>query len=229
MKKILIVGTNTTASHVFSFITMYHLYDVIGFAVDKEYRGGTSFMGLPVYNTEDIETVLDKKNDFIFIAILWNRLNLDRKNVYEKLKNKGFKFANLISPTAIIRGEIKGDNCWIHDYVVIQNNTIIKSNVLIMSYVLIGADTIISSNCFIGAKALVAGGCVVGNQTFVGMNATIFDGRTVGNKCIVGACSAVKRNMPDFCTIKVNNDANCIIQRTEAEIESKLMFSKNVK
>lgn len=229
MKKILIIGISSTAIHALAFITSYKLYEVIGFAVDKEYRTMDHLKGLPVYNLDDIDSVFDKKNDVVFVALFWNRLNADRRKIYQTLKERAIKFANLISPTAIIRGEIRGDNCWIHDYVVIQNDAIVNSNVMVMAHAFIGSSTIISSHCFLGTKAVVAGECSVGIQTFLGINSTIFDGRKVGEKCIVGACTAVKRDLPDFTIIKTKAENYAISQRLESEIESKLLFKKNIK
>ena len=135
--------------------------------------------------------------------------------------------ANLISPNAIIRGNIKGDNCWIHDYVIIQNDAQLESDIAIMAYSLIGADTHIGSHCFFGARSLLGGGSVIGEQSFVGLNATIFDDTKIGKKCLVGACTAVKRNMPDFSKYVTSSDDIVIKQYSEDEIENKLVFSKN--
>lgn len=228
-KKLIIVGTSTTASHVYSFVKYHNLYDVMGFAVNKKYKNIDNFEGLPVFTLENLEEECKVQNFYVFVAVLWNKLNCERKNIYNYCVSKGYPLANLISPTAIIRSEINGDNCWIHDYVVIQNNVKIGSNILIMAQSLIGANSTISSHCFFGAKSLLGGGSIVGEQSFIGLNATIFDGTKIGNKCIIGACTAVKRNMPDFSKCITASDNNIIKQYNENEIEDKLMFSKNVR
>ena len=139
----------------------------------------------------------------------------------------GYECANLISPHANVRGVIEGDNCWIHDFVVIQNNARIQSDVAIMAFTLIGANTVVEPHCFFGARSLLGGGSSIGEQSFVGINATIFDDTKVGKKCIVGACTAVKRNMPDFSKYVTPSDTIIIKQYTEEEIENKLVFSAN--
>ena len=196
--KLIIIGTGVNAKHLYYFIKDYSLSDVIGFAVNKEFLSETQFLGLPVYDIEELDSIFDKDKVKLFVSLLWNRLNGDRKKLYLSLKEKGFKFANVISPKASIRGEINGDNCWIHDFVTIQNRAQIGNNVSIMAYSLIGANSIIGNHCFCGAKSTVAGGCIIGDQTFIGINCTIFDDTRVGKKCILGACTAVKRNVPDF-------------------------------
>ena len=227
MEKLVIIGTSTNARHAFEFVQMYKLYDIMGFAVNECYKERDEFCGLPVYALETLDKDLSGVDYKIFIALLWNRLNRDRRNLYEYCKGKGYAFANLISPTAIIRGRIDGDNCWVHDFVVIQNDAHIQSDVAIMAYTLIGADTYVGAHCFLGARSLLGGGSTVGEQSFIGLNATVFDDTVIGRKCIVGACTAVKRNMPDCSKYITASDNIVIKQYSEEEIEEKLMFSKN--
>lgn len=40
-KKLIIVGTSTTARSVCKFVETYKLFDIIGFAVNRQYLGGT--------------------------------------------------------------------------------------------------------------------------------------------------------------------------------------------
>lgn len=226
MENLIIIGLSTTARHAYSFVTYHKLFNVIGFAVNDEYKTTDSFDGLPVYSLENLKE--DNLGEFsVFIAMLWNRLNGDRQRVYDYCKSHGFKLANLISPLAVLRSPLKGDNCWIHDFVVIQNNSEIDADVSIMSGSLIGANTTVGAHCFFGAQSVLGGGSSVGERSFIGIKATVFDGTIVGKKCIIGACAAVKRNMPDFSKWSTPSDNIVIKQYTENDIEEKLMFSKN--
>lgn len=227
MENLIIIGTSTNARHVYEFVKMYNLYNVIGFAVNEKYNNGESFMGLPVFNLEDLPDKQDVPFK-VFIALLWNRLNRDRRDLFEYCERCGLEFVNLISPHAIIRGSSSiGRNCWIHDFCIVQNNTLIGDNVAIMAYTLIGANCKVGSHCFFGARSLLGGGSSVGTQSFVGLNSTIFDNTQIGEKCIVGACTAVKRNMPSYSKYITPSDNIVIKQYPEEEIESKLIFSKN--
>ena len=226
MEKIIIVGLSTNARHAYEFIKNYGLYDVVGFAVNEKYYSATTFKGLPVYKLEELEKHYAKDSVKLFIALLWNHLNADRKNLFEVLSSNGWTFANLISPHAKIRGSIEGSNVWIHDDVIVQNDTVIKDNVAVMAMSLIGGDCIIESHCFLGAKSTVGGGSVVGEQSFIGINCTIFDNIIIGKKCILGACTAVKRNVPDYSLFKTSSDFE-IKQFSEAEIENKLIYTMN--
>lgn len=228
MEKLIIVGLSTNARHVYEFVKNYNLFEIIGFAVDKEYRDTETFKDLPVYELETLEDHFDKDDVKLFIALLWNRLNADRRNLFERLTAKGWKLANLISPYSRIRGCIQGSNVWVHDYVVIQNDAVIGDNVAIMAHSIVGADCIIGNHCFLGANCTVGGGSTVGEQCFIGIKCTVFDQTAVGKKCILGACTAVKRNVPDYTLVKTSSDIQ-IKTYSETEIEEKLLFRKNVR
>ncbi len=228
-QKLFIIGASTTAIHVYKFVKEYQLFDVKGFAVHKKYIKDTTFQDLPLYAIEEIDKIVDKNKDLLFVAMLWNKLNADRRHVYENLQNEGYHFANIISPTAKIRGKLKGDNCWIHDYTIIQNDAEIGENTAIMAFTLIGAHTEIGSHCFLGAKSTIGGGCKIGEQSFIGINSTVFDDTIIGKKCIIGACTAVKRNLPDYSSCKTSLTSTEIKQYSEEIIESKLLFNKNIR
>ena len=229
MKKLIIVGLSTTSRLAYSFVQSHNLFDVVGFAVNEHYKDTDSFCGLPVYNLEKLDRDVKCDEFEVFVALLWNHLNADRKKVYEYCKSKNYRMANLISPLAVVRSEITGDNIWIHDHVVIQNDTKMGNNIAIMQGALIGADSVIASHCFFGAHSLFAGGCTIGEQSFVGLHATVFDDTHIGEKCIIGACTAVKRNMPNYSKYTTPSDNIVIKQYTAEEIENKLVFSKNVR
>lgn len=228
MERLVIVGISTNAQHVYRFVTEYNLYEVIGFAVDSEYRTIGTFYEKPIFDLENLENEIDKDEVKVFIALLWNRLNADRRSLYMRLKAQGYRFANIISPKAVIRGNMIGDNCWIHDFVVIQNDAVVGDDVAIMAFSLVGANSVIGNHCFLGAKSTVGGGSCIGDQSFVGMNCTVFDDTKIGMKCILGACTSVKRNMPDYALIKAACDFE-IKQYDARTIEDKLQFSKNVR
>lgn len=227
MKNLVIIGVSSTAEHVYHFVQEYNLYNVIGFAVNEQYKKQDRFLGKPLYVIENLGNIVDKSSDLLFVAMLWNRLNADRRRVYENLKNQGYSFANLISPTAKIRGELLGDNCWFHDYTIVQHDAKVGADVAVMAYSLIGAHAVLGAHCFLGAKSTIGGNCRVGEQCFIGINSTVFDDRIVGNKCIIGAGTPVNRDVPDFTRCSISMESISRKSYPEEEMENKLLFSKN--
>lgn len=225
-----IFGLSTTAKSIFTFVTKYKLYEVKGFLVDLNFKNTNSFCDIPVYGFEENKEVenFNIETDQLFIAIQWNNVNADRRKVYEKFKRLGYKLANIISPNAIIHGEIIGDNCWVADGVIIDTNAIVGSNIFVKSNAFIGNDCEIEDHSFIGAGSFIAGDCRIGKQSFIGIKSTIFDNVTIGEKCIIGACSVVKRNVDNFSLIKTDIKYTISVYDSFT-IEDKLNFKNNIR
>lgn len=223
----IIIGVGVNARRAFYFIKDYNLFNIVGFAVNSEYYSDSEFLDKPVYRLEHLHDQIETPFK-VFVALLWNRLNHDRRKLYEYCEDKGYEFANLISPHSIMRSNsMIGKNCWINDYVLLQNDVKIGDNVVAMPYSTVETNSNVGSHTFIGSKALVGGGCKVGEQCFLGFNSVIFDSTRVGNKCIVGACTAVKRNLPDFSRIIVSENSMQTRIYSGNEIETKLEHTKN--
>ena len=215
-----IIGTNETADRITQFVELYGLFNIVGYAVDREYITENEFKGKPVWAIENLENYIDKNRCQLYVALFWNHLNGDRRRLYERLKQEGWQFAQIISPLASIRGSV-GENCWIMDYVVVQEGAVIGDNVIVADFCFVGNGTKIDDHCFLGPRSTIMGSAYVGKQTFIGINATVFDVVHIGNKCLVGACTIQKYDMPDYSTSKVLTDNVIIKNYTEEEMESK--------
>ena len=229
MDRLVIIGTSIAANNILKFVKKYKLFEVIGFAVNREYRTVSTYLNKPVYDVESLNSIIDKTTDYLFVAIQWNRLNAERRKVYEQLKAEGYKFANLVSPLASINGVLVGDNCWITDFVCIDTDAMIGNNVFVKVGAWVGDHAWIGDHCFIGAKSTVGGGVKIGEQSFIGLGAIVFDDTVIGKKCIVGAATAIKRNLPNFSVYKTATETYLSKQYSEDEIESKLLYKKNVR
>lgn len=222
MKKLIIIGTGVTAKNVYDFIMHHDLHEVIGFAVNRDYFKEKSFCELPVFILEDLIDQSATDNYDFFIAILWSGANSDRRKAYEFCTSNELSLVNLIAPTSIIRGKIRGNNIWIGDYVVIQSGVTIYPDTFVRSCAVICHDTTIKSHTFISAKAVVGGECNIGEQAFIGINATIIDHITIGYQAIVGAGICLKENLPDNTIASYDSSNYHIKKYTATDIRHKL-------
>lgn len=234
MKNLVIVGISDTADRIARFVERYSLYNIIGCTVNKEYvpEGGMAEVGgqnRKVFPLEELDKFIDKENDLLFVAVLWNRLNADRRYLYEKVKLMGYHFANIISPNAQVRGELLGDNCWICDGVIVQEHVKFGNDIFVMDNAMVGHWTMVSDHVFIAIRATVCGAVDIGEQCYIGANATVFDEVHIGKKCLIGGATVVKRSVPDFSVVKIPSDTMIIKQYPEDVIESKWMAHHNVR
>lgn len=229
MQNLIIIGAGSNSRMIYSVVQYYHLYNVIGFAVNEKYRTTREFLGLPLYSLENLKDEVGNIDFVCFISLLWNHLNGDRKIIYEYCSNMGYKMTNIICPNAVVRSTINGDNILVLDFAIIENGCIIESDVAIMKGASIGPFCHIRKHSFLGTRSIVGGGCSIGEQCFVGLNSTIFDDTKIGDKCIIGACTPIKRNVPNFTRCSIGENSIQIKQYQEFEMEGKLVFSKNIR
>ena len=226
MKRLIIIGTGTTAKNVYDFVCFHHLFEVAGFAVNEQFFSENQFMGLPVYRLEDFFNDSHFEEYVFFIAILWNNLNQDRRNVFDLCRKNGLSLVNLIAPTAVTRGKIESDNVWIGDHVVIQSGVTIENNNFIRSNAVVCHDTVVKAHSFISAGAVVGSNCIVGEQSFIGLNATILEGISIGTKSIVGAGVCLKENLDEHSMV-CHSSTNYIVKQYDSQtIETKLTHKR---
>ena len=230
MTKLIILGVSETADRMAKFIEYHSLYDIIGYAVSREYYSISEFRGKPVWVLEELDRSVALFDVQVITGLFWNHLNADRRKLYEQTKKlyPNIKFANVVSPTAIVRGSI-GENNWLMDYVVIQEDACVHDNCILADFSLIGHKTIVESHCFISVRACVGGTCVLGAQTFVGLSATIFNDTHIGTKCLIGAATAVKRNVQSCTVVKIKGEDQIVKQYSPQEIEDKWVAKRNIR
>lgn len=197
-EKLVIVGVGYIAPMVVDFIKGYDLFEIIAFSVNKEYLV-PEYYGLPVYPIEELENHINKEEVKVFIAISWyNYLNKYKRQKFEYLKEKGFHFANLISPLASVKCASLGEGNWIMDFANIGFATHVGDNNTFCAQSLLGHHTTIGNHNVLSGQAVIGGSNMIGDQNYIGLGAIVFNQNTIGNKNLIGGGSIVKKNIPDF-------------------------------
>lgn len=219
MEKLVLIGTSSLAPQTLDFIDRYQLFDVIGFTVNKEYIKEPVFLGKPVIPMEELDKHIDKDNVKLFSTVTWyNYLNRERKRIFELLKKEGYKFANLISPHALVYTKDFGEGNWIHDFAHIGHGVQIGDDNVFRMKCVIGHDSVIGNHNFFGVDSLVGGHDYFGDCSFIGLRALIHNRVVVGNRCVIGGGAIVKRDLPDFSLCVADN--SFVKQCDEEKIES---------
>lgn len=233
MKKLIIAGISDTADRIYSLVKRYNLFNIIGFTVDKEFIPTKPFYAKgnnePIYPLESLKDYISIEEDLVFVAILWNHLNKDRRIFFEKMKSQGYHFANIISPFSRFRGDLMGCNCLLSDGVIVQENVVFGDDIYVMDGALIGHRTHVQNHCFLAIGSTICGSCVIGEQSFIGARATVFDETIIGKKCIIGGGTIIKRNVPAYSLIKSKISTLITSSLDEESIESKLVVHRNVR
>lgn len=226
MEKLVLVGTSSLAAEVLDFIERYHLFDVIGFTINKSYIKEPFFLGKPIFPIEELDKCINKETVKLFSTISWyNYLNRERKRIFDQLKKAGYSFANVISPNALVYAQDIGEGNWIHDFVHIGFGVQIGNDNVFWTNSLIAHSCKISNHNFFGPGSVVAGHDYFCDCCFVGINALVHNRVVVGNKCVIGGGAIVKRDLPDYSLCVADNSfvKQCDEQTIESYISPKHM------
>jgi sugar O-acyltransferase (sialic acid O-acetyltransferase NeuD family) len=192
---LIIIGAGETARLAYKYFTYDSEYNVVAFAIDKEYKKLDTLYDLPIINLENIETKYPKNKFNVFVAVAFKHLNRDRIGLYNRIKKMGYKCASYISSKASIWKDIKiGENCFILENNTIQPFSQIGNNVIIWSNTFIGHRSIIHDNCFIASQVAISGFCEIENNCFIGTNTSIADGINIAQDNFIAMGAVIHKN-----------------------------------
>lgn len=126
----------------------------------------------------------------------------NRKLLYEKFHAKGYRFASVIHPSAIIASDCKlGEGVQIMAGAVLQSGSCIGNNVIINTKASIDHDTVVGQHVHIAVGSTIAGGVRIGDCAFIGAGSTIIQNIDIGANSIVAAGAVVIRDVKESTTV----------------------------
>lgn len=196
-RKLYIFGTQNFADMAYYLFHSDSDYEVAGFTVDATYLEDSTFNGLPVIPFEELDSVVDRSRDSVFVAIGVGRINELRAQKVAQLAAQGYRLASFVSSHARIPPGF-----------VAKPNTMVMDQVNMHPMVEVGANTIIWSNSRIALKvrigdhvwitsAVIGDSARIGDYSFIGLNATIAPFVNVGQHNLVGAGAVILHDTQD--------------------------------
>lgn len=214
IKRLVIVGDGEFAEIAYEYFTHDSNYEVVGFAVEKEYITKDTLYNLPIIEFENIEQKFPPHQYKIFVAITFSQLNNVRTRLYETAKKMGYQFATYISSKAFVWNNASiGENCFIFENNVIQHFVSIGNNVILWSGNHVGHRSSIADNCFISSHVVISGYCSLGKNCFVGVNSTFVDNISIGDYCFIGAGCFLSKNIESGTMYKAPPSARAEISK----------------
>lgn len=130
------------------------------------------------------------------------RVNPRRRQLFERFKSKGYQFANVVHPSAIIATDVVlSEGAQIMAGAVIQTGCHIGMNAVINTGSILDHDCHIGDHAHIAPGVTLSGGVRVGENTHVGTGATVIQGIKLGRSSLVAAGAVVIRDVPDGVTV----------------------------
>lgn len=196
--KLVIIGDSAFAEIAYEYFTHDSAFQVVAFAVERQYIKRQSLFGLPVVEFETLEQKFAPAEHSFFAANVYTQKNRLRTRLYLAAKEKGYAPASYISRHAFVWHNVKlGEHCFIFENNVVQPFVTIGDNVVLWSGNHIGHHSTINDHCFVSSHVVVSGFCKLGKSCFMGVNATVANNLTIGDDCIVGAGALILSDVGD--------------------------------
>jgi sugar O-acyltransferase (sialic acid O-acetyltransferase NeuD family) len=196
--KLVIVGDSAFAEIAYEYFTHDSPYEVVGFAVEREYLKKESLFGLPVVPFETVEERFPPATHGFHAALVYTQKNRLRTRLYRAAKDKGYAPVSYVSSHAFVWRNVRlGEHVFIFENNVVQPFVTVGDNVVMWSGNHIGHHSTIKSHNFISSHVVVSGFCEVGESCFMGVNSTVANNLKIGDRCIIGAAATILTDVPD--------------------------------
>src|SRR5262245_27538543 len=201
-RKLILLGDSAFAEVAFEYFTHDSPYEVVAFAVEREYLKRSELFGRPVVAIEDLPSLYSPADHSFYAALVYTQLNRLRERLYHKAKDLGYKPASYISRRAFVWRNVKlGEHCFIFENNVIQPFVSIGDNVVLWSGNHIGHHSTIGDHCFVSSHVVISGFVEVGHSCFLGVNSAVANNTRIGNRCTVGAGALILGEVGDDETV----------------------------
>jgi len=190
-EKIVVVGGGNYAKIVISILKKINSFEIVGYT-DKKNRG--KILDINYLGDDSVLKKLLIESNIKLAAIGVGQLqNADiKKKIVLALKEIGYTFPTIISPTAVVNEEVL-----IGEGTIIRDNAVISTSTKIGKFTIIGTSVNISYNTTIGNFTNISIGSnigieiSIGNEVLIGMGSTVMNYKKIVDNCLIGAGSLV--------------------------------------
>lgn len=202
LKKLVIIGCGNMALTYYPYFKEY--FNIVGFAIDSEFKTTNEYMGLPVYNLDNINANLNPETVEFVVAIGFLDMNQVREKIYKRMKKLGYRAAKLqLNAYPNKHGVTIEEGSVILESTSIHINSKIGENTFISTGVNIGHGCIIGNNVWINSGVTIAGDVIIGDNTIIGVGATIGNNIEIASHNFIGAASLIVKNTNKFDTYAI--------------------------
>jgi sugar O-acyltransferase (sialic acid O-acetyltransferase NeuD family) len=195
MAKLVLFGAGDIARLAHYYFTRDSVHEVVAFTVDKEYRDGDTFLGLPLVDFEELTDRYPPSEYSMFVALSYAKMNTVRAEKYRATKELGYELVSYVSSRCtFLSDHAVGDNCFILEDNTIQPFVKIGNDVTLWSGNHIGHDSRIDDHTFIASHIVVSGNCHVGEYCFLGVNATLHNSINIAPRTLIAAGATIPKD-----------------------------------
>lgn len=195
-KPVIVIGAGGHAKSVLGSLLRSGT-TVIGLIDRDSRRHGATVLGVPVIGDDDDVLARDPTGIMLVNGIGNIGPAKLRSAVTSSFASRGYGFASVVDPTAILGHEVQiGCGVQILAGAIVQAGCTLEDGVVVNSRAVLDHDCYLASHVHVATGATMAGNVTVGPCAFVGCGATVRQGVTIGAEAVIGAGAVVVQDVP---------------------------------
>ena len=197
--KIIIIGAGGFGKEALSLVSdcnkVKKEFNVIGFVDDDIELQKKIINDLPVLG--DIDWLISSNDSSIGCIIAVGEPKI-RKEIFEEIRHRNFKFPKIIHPLSHISKFTS-----IEDGTIVQAGAKISCNIKLGKFAYVNFNSVIGHDCILNNFVTLSPNCTVNGENiiqegvFFGSGAVTRHQLKIGKWCHIGACSVIAKNIPD--------------------------------
>jgi len=189
-RKLVIAGDSAFAEVAYEYFQNDSRYDVVAFAVEREFLERDQLFGIPVVPFEELALRYPPQSHDVYAAIVYSGLNRLRTRLARAAKDAGYGLASYISSRAFVWRNVRiGEHCFIFEDNVVQPFVTVGNH--------IGHHSRINDNVFVSSHVVVSGFCEIGDNCFLGVNVAVANNVKIARDCWIGPGVVIGKNTKD--------------------------------
>lgn len=166
-------------------------------------RVGETLLGIEILGDDHALEQHPPSQVDLVMGIGSTQVGLFRKELFQIFKNRGYRFAGVRHPSAVISRETTiGEGAQIMAGAIIQPGCTISQGVIVNTGARVDHDSFIGSFSHIAPGVILAGNVQVGDNCHVGCGALVLQNIRIGDGATVGLGAAVIRDVhPEICVV----------------------------
>lgn len=197
MKKVIVIGSGGHAKVVIDILQEMKSVEIFGIT-SNSLKSGETFCGYLILGNDDDLLNYEPKDYDIVIGVGGFVNNKLRKEIYYKIKEKGFSFFNAIHPKATIsKTAMIGEAVVIFPGVIVNTDVQIGHNTIIITGSSIDHESVIEDHVLVSAGVTIGANTLIKEGTLVALGAKIISGITIGKNCLIAAGAVVVNDIND--------------------------------
>jgi sugar O-acyltransferase (sialic acid O-acetyltransferase NeuD family) len=198
---VIILGAGGHAGALIDILKLRSI-KILGITDRDSTKTGQSKLGVQVIGGDDVIAKYLPATVQLVNGLGSVRAGDDRKSLFERFKNCGYGFANVIHPSAIIASDVVlSEGVQIMAGAVVQTGCRIGKNVIINTRAVLDHDCQIENHVHVAPGVVLSGGVKVGENALIGAGATVIQEIRIGQYSVVGAGAVVIRDVMEGVTV----------------------------